>query len=454
MPATKHLAIPSFTLLSWSVTLLVPTLLSACGEDAASDPTPGRGTVSAMGVPSSMGEQTMGADTMGAGVGGAMVGASGMTTTASTSTETPGTSGTTTTATTGSTAPTTSPSGTASSSGAGSGSTDGSETDVATPNMDSNSATGSDTTSDDGMPADDSGDGPMADDIASDDEVTADDTSASMDDMMTTDDMMSMDDTALDDAMMVDDVTTDDMIADDASSSDEPVVDEGPVFHIFMLMGQSNMVGEATAQQSDMNDDDRLKTLGGCNKPPMQWSTANPPLHDCNPNPIGPGDWFGKTMLTKLPEGHTIGLVPTAVRGESINTFISGGRHHQSILDKIDYAKNSENARFAGIIFHQGETDTGQDWWVERVVQLYDEVKAAFGVDYDVPFIAGELPADPGSCCSSHNPLVHQLPDALPMGYVVSQEGTSRVDQYHFDHDSVVLMGTRYGETMLDALGW
>lgn len=230
--------------------------------------------------------------------------------------------------------------------------------------------------------------------------------------------------------------------------------DTEPVFHIFLMMGQSNMVGVAGLQESDRNTDERLQVLGGCNKPPMQWNLADPPLHDCYMNPVGPGDWFGKVMLEKLPEGHTIGLVPTAVSGESINTFISGGKHHQDILDKIEFAKNTPNARFEGIIFHQGETDTNQDWWVSRVVQLYDEVKAAMGIDYDIPFIAGELPADPGNCCASHNPRIHELPAALPMGYVVSQEGTKRFDQYHFDHDSVVLMGKRYGETMLEALGW
>ena len=230
--------------------------------------------------------------------------------------------------------------------------------------------------------------------------------------------------------------------------------DTEPVFHIFLMMGQSNMVGVAGLQESDRNTDERLQVLGGCNKPPMQWNLADPPLHDCYMNPVGPGDWFGKVMLEKLPEGHTIGLVPTAVSGESINTFISGGKHHQDILDKIEFAKNTPNARFEGIIFHQGETDTNQDWWVSRVVQLYDEVMAAMGIVYDIPFIAGELPADPGNCCASHNPRVHELPAALPMGYVVSQEGTKRFDQYHFDHDSVVLMGKRYGETMLEALGW
>ena len=123
------------------------------------------------------------------------------------------------------------------------------------------------------------------------------------------------------------------------------------------------------------------------------------------------------------------------------------------ILRKISEVKTaSPAARFAGVIFHQGESDSGQSTWPGKVVQLYNEVKAAWGVNYDTPFILGELPA--GGCCSGHNTLVHQAADMLPMGYWVSQMGTQVLDQYHFDHASVILMGQRYGATMIDALNW
>jgi hypothetical protein len=213
----------------------------------------------------------------------------------------------------------------------------------------------------------------------------------------------------------------------------------GPVFHIFMLMGQSNMAGVAKSDADDRNTDTRLKVLGGCNQPAGQWNTANPPLNDCPgergwnlSDSVDPGIWFGKTLLDRLPAGDTIGLVGTAESGESINTFISGGSHHQMILRKVAQAKMAPNARFAGVIFHQGESDSGQSTWPGKVVQLYNEVKAAWGINFDVPFILGELPA----------------------GYWVSQEGTRVMDQYHFDHASVILMGQRYGQTMIDALYW
>ncbi len=235
--------------------------------------------------------------------------------------------------------------------------------------------------------------------------------------------------------------------------------DAGGVFHIFMLMGQSNMAGVPRAEDSDRNTDERLLVLGGCNQPAGQWNLANPPLNECPGESglnlsfsVGPGMHFAKTLLPVLPAGDTIGLVGTAESGESINTFISGGSHHQMILDKIAIAKTAENGRFAGIIFHQGESDNMNPDWPGKVVQLYDEVKAAFGADYEVPFILGELPQ--GGCCVGHNTRVHEAAEQLPMGYWVSQEGTNVMDAYHFDHPSVILMGQRYGETMLEALGW
>lgn len=235
-------------------------------------------------------------------------------------------------------------------------------------------------------------------------------------------------------------------------------VEQDSVFHIFLLMGQSNMAGVAKFEAGDQNTDERLQVWGGGNQAPGQWNLANPPLHDpgekgWNPaDAVGPGMWFAKTLLEKLPAGDRIGLVAVAESGQSIDTFIKGGLYHQAIMNKIAGAQQRENARFAGVIFHQGETDTGQASWPDKVLQLYGEVKGAFGSQEDVPFILGELPAQ--GCCSVHNSLVHAAAEKLPLGSWVSQEGTDVLDEYHFDHASVVLMGQRYGAAMIEALAW
>lgn len=233
----------------------------------------------------------------------------------------------------------------------------------------------------------------------------------------------------------------------------------GPTLHVFLTMGQSNMAGVAPKNAGDANTDERLQVWGGCNQPAGQWNLANPPLSDCPggsginlSTSVDPGIWFAKTLLPALPAGDTIGLIGTAESGESINTFLTGGEHYQRIHNKIAAVKDQENVRLSGIIFHQGESDNTQASWPGKVLQLYNEVKDSWGATYDFPFILGELPA--GGCCSAHNVRVHEAADLLPMGAWVTQDGTAVMDQYHFDHASVILMGERYGEKMIEALGW
>ena len=151
-----------------------------------------------------------------------------------------------------------------------------------------------------------------------------------------------------------------------------------------------------------------------------------------------------------------MGLVPTAVSGQWIETFLEGGIHHQNILDKIQIAAGVQNARFSGIIFHQGESNNGDATWPGKVLQLYTQVKAAMGIDYDIPFIAGEMLY--GGGCEGHNALVREVPNLGGNFDYVSAEGLVMApgDEWlvHFSHDSQVTLGRRYGEKMRVALGW
>ena len=56
-------------------------------------------------------------------------------------------------------------------------------------------------------------------------------------------------------------------------------------------------------------------------------------------------------------------------------------------------------------------------------------------------------------CCSGHNTLVNQLPTRIPNAYAISASGLNGLDDYHFDLPGQRDLGTRYGSTMLEALG-
>lgn len=109
--------------------------------------------------------------------------------------------------------------------------------------------------------------------------------------------------------------------------------------------------------------------------------------------------------------------------------------------------KAQQRGVIKGIIFHQGESNTGDPAWPGRVNQLVTDVRNDLGIG-NVPFIAGELPYP--ACCASHNTLIRQLPSVISNAHFVTAEGLNIHDQYHWDSAGVREMGRRYANKMLE----
>jgi hypothetical protein len=238
-----------------------------------------------------------------------------------------------------------------------------------------------------------------------------------------------------------------------------------PKLLIFLLLGQSNMVGQPQPQSQDLQQDPRIKVLAydNCaneNRQYNQWYTASPPLHQCDAG-VGPADYFSKTLLESLPAGYTIGLVPCGVNGAPIDLFVKGKARtgymlppdnhwttgYEWIVSRAREAQKSGN--IAGFLFHQGESDREQPAWVGKVQGLVSDLRSDLGVG-DVPFLAGELYYD--GCCKAHNALVKQVTASVPNGVLISASGLKGVDQYHFDLAGQRELGKRYGTAMQGVL--
>jgi Carbohydrate esterase, sialic acid-specific acetylesterase len=236
---------------------------------------------------------------------------------------------------------------------------------------------------------------------------------------------------------------------------------------IFLLFGQSNMEGTPKPEAEDSSENPRVRVLAYTNCPGReynQWYTATPPLHSCGFG-VGPGDHFGKAMAEAWPN-DTIGLVPAAIAGVDIDFFRKGvvskrrgefrippdnarSGAYEMLLEKARLAQQSGTIR--GILFHQGESDTGNGEWPGKVAEVVRDLRADLGLGVDVPFVAGEVLHS--GCCASHNPLVGQLPKAVPNAYVVSAEGLQGMDSAHFDLAGQRELGRRYAKAVLEALG-
>jgi len=108
-----------------------------------------------------------------------------------------------------------------------------------------------------------------------------------------------------------------------------------PDFHIYLMFGQSNMEGQGEITSQDqqvpsgllaMQADDNCSVNGASYG---QWREATPPLircystaHSWNNGGLGPGDYFGRTMLENSGSNVRVGLVGAAYQGQSIDFFM------------------------------------------------------------------------------------------------------------------------------------
>jgi hypothetical protein len=233
----------------------------------------------------------------------------------------------------------------------------------------------------------------------------------------------------------------------------------GVTTHVFLLFGQSNMAGYARATDADKLENPRIRVLGFDNcgatgRTADEWDVAVPPLHECGPGAVGPGDWFSKTLIEKLPATDEILLVPCALSGQAVSVFSKGTEKYTWMVNRVKKAQ-AMGGVVEGMLFHQGESDCGNSQWPGRVKQLVTDLRTELELG-DVPFLAGELPYE--SACGNHNPLVNQLSTEITNAHVISAEGLNLDPadtqwNMHFGHDDTVELGKRYEAKMSELLG-
>ncbi len=244
----------------------------------------------------------------------------------------------------------------------------------------------------------------------------------------------------------------------ETSQADDPGKDD---FHIYLLMGQSNMAGRGMVEAVDTITNPRVLMLDKNN----HWVPAKAPLHfDKSIAGTGLGLVFGKLMAQSNPQA-TIGLVPCAKGGSSINTWfpdsIHQGTNSYPYMEMIEKSKLAlSEGTLKGILWHQGESDTkteaGVAGYPEKFYAMIDLLKADLNIEH-VPIVMGEL----GDFFTERIPLAAELNGVFRqmaaqnecLELVSAEALTHKGDSVHFDSQSYRQLGERYAQKMIELQG-
>ena len=254
-----------------------------------------------------------------------------------------------------------------------------------------------------------------------------------------------------------------------------------PNFYIFLCFGQSNMEGAARPEAEDtkspgprfllmpaVDDAQRGRTMG-------KWCEAAAPLCRSNTG-LTPADWFGRTLIETLPDNIRVGVIHVAIGGIRIEGFMPdqiaeyvktapgwmkgmleayGNNPYERLVTLAKRAQ--QDGVIKGVLMHQGESNTGDPEWAQKVQSVYDHLLGDLQLKpEEVPLLAGEVvQANGEGQCVAMNKQIDELPKTLHTAHVVSSMGCSNgPDKLHFDAAGYRELGRRYGEKMLELMGY
>ncbi len=225
-------------------------------------------------------------------------------------------------------------------------------------------------------------------------------------------------------------------------------------FHLFLLVGQSNMAGRGTVEQQDKTPHPRVLMLDKSGA----WVPAIDPMHfDKSAAGVGLGKTFG-TLYAEANPGITVGLIPSAVGGSPIDAWKPGAFYKATNSHPWDDAMQRahlalKSGTLAGILWHQGESDSNDKLAPGYEAKLHDliaRMRKELGAP-EVPFIVGQMgkfAEAPWNDARVQVDKAHQdLPGKVKRTAYVSAEGLKhRGDKLHFDSASCREFGKRYFE--------
>ena len=222
-------------------------------------------------------------------------------------------------------------------------------------------------------------------------------------------------------------------------------------FHIYLLMGQSNMVGRDTRSLDVNTPNPHVLSLNG----EGEWVVAKDPLHEDKkiaPG-VGPGLSFALEMAQADPS-ITIGLVPCAVGGTPLSRWVKNGDLYENALSRAKIA--AQSGVIKGVLWHQGEAETSKtenaDTYETRLSQMFKDLRTDLELP-DLPIVVGQLgdflkPEKHPYAGTVRGAIKHISTVVPKVGFADAAGLSDKGDNLHFSAESAKIFGTRYAQAM------
>jgi peptidoglycan/xylan/chitin deacetylase (PgdA/CDA1 family) len=223
-------------------------------------------------------------------------------------------------------------------------------------------------------------------------------------------------------------------------------------FQIYLLMGQSNMVGRDTSTLEAQVDNPRVLALNSDGK----WVVAREPIHaqvGRIPGGMGPGIPFALEML-KADPGTTIGLMPCAVGGTPLSRWVKGGDLYEKAVSQAKAA--AQSGALSGMLWHQGESDTTDEknaqTYEARLTKMFKDLREDLKTP-DLPIVVGQLgeflTTEKYPYVETVRGTLRKMPEMVAnTGFADAKGLGDKGDQLHFNAAGATEFGKRYAAAM------
>ena len=230
---------------------------------------------------------------------------------------------------------------------------------------------------------------------------------------------------------------------------------------VFLLAGQSNMQGFGEIAGHPVLHDKRIFNLAT-----GRAEVAVEPLHHWAEHPYMPdGIGLGLAMpfaleILKAHPDIQIGFIPAARGGSSLEQWLPGNENFDRAMWLFDRAsKNHPDIDVGGILWHQGEADSGTiqtaQTYGDRFLRTINGFRKRLGAPA-APVVAGEL-----GRFLSLNPSFHEHATVVSQtratvaslenaAFATSEDLVCDGNHTHFNAESIRRFGLRYAEAYLE----